>query len=74
MNKYFIYILLFFLISCDYETKRNFQEIKLECRCSEQQVLELIKMYEEYGFTHFKTQKNFSYDYKIHFIRKIEKK
>lgn len=30
-------------------------------------------MYEEYGFTHFKTQKNFSYEYEIYFIKKIEK-
>ena len=74
MSKYFIYIILFFLVSCDYQIKQNFQEVKLVCDCSEQQVLELINMYEEYGFTHIKTQKNFVYEYKIYFIRKIEEK
>ena len=74
MSKYFIYIILFFLVSCDRQITQNFQEVKLVCDCTEQQVLELIKMYEEYGFIHIKTQKNFVYEYKIHFIRKIEEK
>lgn len=72
MSKYFIYIILFFLVSCDCQIKQNFQEVELKCSCSEQQVLELINMYEEYGFTHIKTQK--TYEYKIYFIRKIEEK
>ena len=74
MSKYFIYIILFFLVSCDRQITQNFQEVELVCNCTEQQVLELINMYEEYGFTHIKTKKNFVYEYKIHFIRKIEKK
>lgn len=74
MSKYFLCIFLFFLIFYDYQITRNFQEVKLDCNCTEQQVLELIKMYEEYGFIYSKTQR--VYDsvryYKIHFIKKIE--
>lgn len=76
MSKYFIYIILFFLVSCDRQITQNFQEVKLECNCTEQQILELINIYEEYGFTHLKTQR--VYDsvryYTIHFIKKIEEK
>ena len=76
MSKYFIYIILFFLVSCDRQITQNFQEVELLCDCTEQQVLELINMYEEYGFTHFKTQRKFGSIpyYKIHFIKKIEEK
>ena len=50
-----------------------FQKVELKLFCSEQEVLELIKMYEEYGFIHIKTKQTFSLRYKICFIKKIER-